>query len=204
MKQLINFKEFLLRESPVAYSGDFSGNKVKLNLIGKIGINKYYNEIKLVRSKRLTTTKNIKVFISKKRTKAVIGYFSTDDFVPCAELFLTVYKNMEQLGYNNVLQTSEVQTEYDSRTQGYASSLYLSLIEAGNTLISDYSQFDGARNLWRSIGNTPKINLDVYDDIDNVVKKNHIIVHTDIANLDKEWSCAPDNNCDNILFIAYK
>jgi hypothetical protein len=204
MKQLLSFREYLLTESPVAYPGDFKGNKVKLNLIGSIGIHNYYDEIPLIRSSRLLTTMDIRVFISKRRTKAVIGFFNEDSFVPCAELFLTVYKHIDSLGYKNVLQTSEVQTDYDSRNEGYASSLYLSLIEAGNTLISDYSQFDGARNLWRSISSTNNIKLDVYDDIERTVTKDHIIVHTDIANLDKEWSCAPNNKCDNILFIAYK
>lgn len=198
------FQEFLLQEAPVAYSGDFKGNKVKLNLISKTGIDRYYNEIKLVRSHRLQTSKDIRVFLIEKRTKAVIGFFNDDSFVPCAELFLTVYNSIDSLGYHNVLQTSEVQTDYNYRNEGFASSLYLSLIEAGNTLISDYSQFDGARNLWRSIGKTSGIKLDVYDDIDRVVSKEHIIVHTSIENLDKEWSCAPDNSCDNILFIAYK
>ena len=204
MKQIISFKEFLL-ESPVAYPGDFKGNKVKLNLISKTVINKYYTEIPLVRSVRLLTELDIQVYLINSRTKAVIGYFEDDSFVPMAELFLTVYNHIDSLGYKNVLQTSEVKTNSVSvYGAGYASSLYLSLIEVGNTLISDYSQFDGARNLWRTIGNTPKIKLDVYDDIDRSITKEHVILRTDISNIDKEWSCAPDNKCDNILFIAYK
>jgi hypothetical protein len=81
--------------------------------------------------------------------------------------------------------------------------MYLTLIRNGYTLVSDYSQFDGARNLWKSL-HKYQVHIDVYDEIDEAITKGHQIISTDFDNLDKEWSRFHMNerSKEHLLFVA--
>lgn len=202
MKKLLTFKEFILNESPIAYNGDYKGNRTVFGDISKTVLDKYYKEITLIKAKNLKLD-DVKVFIIDTETKAVIGRFEDNTFIVLGELYPSKYKDINKFGYKNVLQTSEVGVKKEYRGAGIGTSLYLSLINAGYTLISDYNQFDGARNLWRGLQGY-KIKLDVFDEVEDEITKKHKIIHTSIDNLDKEWSKFPSQNGDRYLFIAFK
>lgn len=205
---MLTYKEFVnkfLNESPIAHSGDFKGNKVKLGLISTIVLDKYWTKIPLIKSDRLDNSEKYEVYVIDNSKRAFIGYKTEDgkSYKIVSELFLSLYHEIDKFGYKKVLQTSEVRTDTVFRGFGFATSLYLSLINAGYTLISDYNQFDGARNLWKGLQGY-KIKLDVFDEVEDEVTKEHKIIHTNIDNLDKEWSKFPSQNGDRYLFIVFK
>ena len=207
MKGLMTFKEFsetFLNESPVAHDGDFKGNKVKLGLISVIVIDKYWKKLKLIPSIKLDSANDYKIFALDKK-RAFIGYLTQDkkNYKIVSELFLSSYTDIDKFDYKNVVQTSEIRTDYSFRGSGFATSLYLSLIDAGYTLISDYNQFDGARNLWRGLEGYD-VKLDVFDEVEDEITKEHKIIHTNIDSLDKEWSKFPKMSGSRYLFIAFK
>jgi len=71
-------------------------------------------------------------------------------------------------GYNNTYQVTESEISKKYRGKGYAKLLYEQLLRRKNmTLVSDYSQFDGVRNVWSSL--SKKYGVDVYDDNKNKV-----------------------------------
>ena len=200
-----SFKDYFISESPVGSRGDFEGNKVVVGNISKTVIEKYWKELKPTFSKGISIKDDIKVFFCDNRKSAIIGEWieGGKTFQIISELYLSTYKDIDKFGYKNVVQTSEVGTVKEYRGKGFATSLYLTLIENGFTLISDYYQFDGARNLWSGLQGYG-IKLDLFDEIEDALTKEHKIIHTDFDSMDKEWSKDPNNFGTKYLFIAFK
>lgn len=197
-------KEHLISESPIGSEGDFKGNKVVMGNISTTVIKKYWKELTPEFSKKLTDRKGIKVFFIDNKKRAIIGRFIEDDntFQVISELYLSTFKDIDKFGYKNVLQTSEVGTVKEYRGDEFVTSLYLTLIKSGVTLISDYYQYDGARRLWKGLQGY-RIKLDIFDDIEDIVTKEHKIIHTDFDSMDKEWSKDPNSSGIRYLFIAF-
>lgn len=199
-----SFKEFL-NESPIAYSGNHRSKKIKLGVVSSVVVEKYWKKLKIYKSERLSgiDAEDYQVFISPTEKIAMLGYFNQKDFVIISQLFFKTYTEINSSEYPNAIQTSEVATMEDYHGRGFGTSLYLTLLNNDFTLVSDYNQFDGARNLWRGLQGYD-IKLDLMNVCDYDITKNHKIIHTDIDNLDKEWSEFPETSGECYLFIAYK
>jgi hypothetical protein len=201
MKKVGRLLEYLIAEAPIAHRGDFSGEKTTLGSISKTVIQKYYKELKLYTIQD-TPYDNIKLYAFEDGNKFTLGEFAGDSFVIYTELYTSSYRDIEKFGYTNIIQSSEIFTLKTERGRGYGASLYYSLVMNGYTIISDWNQFDGARNLWKKLQNY--VVLDVYNELDDIIKTNHSIINTDWNILDKEWSRDTEISQNEFLFIAHK
>lgn len=107
--------------------------------------------------------------------------------------------------FPNLYQSAEIRTLSDYQGNGMAESIYQSLLYSGFQLISDYTQYDGARYLWRRLSQDRKLNMYVYDEInDKIVAEGHKINNVEYDKLDKEWTRDFFGKEKNMLFIVEK
>ena len=107
--------------------------------------------------------------------------------------------------FNNPWQSAEVRTRDRLQGNGFAESVYLSLLWSGYQLVSDYTQYNGARYLWRRLSHDRKLNMYVYDEInDKIVAEGHKINNVEYDKLDKEWTRDFFGKEKNMLFIVEK
>lgn len=137
--------------------------------------------------------------------QAIIGLYEKGniDFTVYGVLDLnTVYIP----GYSNTIKIDLVRVAEKERKYRLGTTLYLTLLYNGYTIVSDSIQFDNARRLWRTLSNNfPGISVDVIDSNTNtVLKSSHHIQNVDIPDLDLEWSYGSDISKKHIRFIAYK
>lgn len=91
--------------------------------------------------------------------------------------------------FPNLYQSAEISTRLTHRNNGMAESIYLSMLHSGFQLISDYTQYDGARGLWRKLSQNSELNMYVYDEReDKILAEGHKITNIEYDNLDKEWT----------------
>jgi hypothetical protein len=96
----------------------------------------------------------------------------------------------------SALQTNMVKIFVESKKQGVAKHLYELLVKNYNTIVCDYTQYDGARALWKSLAKG-----DYYLYLYNEVKD--ILTKVNNFNNDKDiWSFSPDVSKEYILLVV--
>lgn len=129
----------------------------------------------------------------------LVGLYSTKtedperDFERYSLLSTNRYEAMENpelvKKFPNLYQSSEIRTGLEYRDNGMAESIYLSMLYSGFQLISDYTQYVGARGLWRKLSQNSKLNMYVYDEReDKILAEGHKITNIEYDKLDKEWT----------------
>lgn len=129
----------------------------------------------------------------------IVGVYSTKsedpekDYERYSLLTTNRYEAMENpelvKKFPNLYQSAEIRTRLTHRSNGMAESIYLSMLHSGFQLISDYTQYDGARGLWRKLSQNSKLNMYVYDEReDKILAEGHKITNIEYDKLDKEWT----------------
>lgn len=108
---------------------------------------------------------------------------------------------------HKVLQVDSVYTDEDYRGRGISSFVYALLVEKGFIIVSDTSQFDDGKQLWKKISREAQFNdyvIHIIDDENGFVKdKSGKIISYDSSNIDdaKIWSSGMDFRGEHILLM---
>ena len=155
-----------LNESPVAVIDDWKGFETKDLRIGKKGIQLDWNLEDTMKDKY-----NHTLHVYSCNNKYILGAWGHENderkkevFVVIVQLEVIQRKDLRQMGYNNPIQMSKVETTKGFKDKGYGKLLYAWFIHNNYTLISDMIQFNGARKLYDSLSREKLIIADIIDD----------------------------------------
>lgn len=136
--------ERILNEMPESKIGEWIGEPMKM-VDTKIKKSVVHEKFKTI-----FTNENYKfVYSDKRHLGLVLEELNVD-------LYLIV-RQLKTISFNinskTAIQTSMIKISNRTINTKLAKTLYSALIAHGFTLVSDYEQYDGARALWKSIGN---------------------------------------------------
>lgn len=176
------FKEFL-GESPQAIIDNWSGFSVKTTRITKRVINTFWEVIHSDKN----NGKPYCIIKSKEKTNLyILGAWghegSKEVFVVITQLSTLPRKQLESF-MKKPIQMSEVETMSGFKGQGYAKILYSWFLFNGYTVISDNTQYNGARKLYSSLSKNDNVRVDLFDDENKVFIKKDI----DVDSGEEDW-----------------
>jgi hypothetical protein len=119
----------------------------------------------------------------------------------------TIMHYPDGIDQHKVLQVDSVYVKKDFRGLGISSFVYALLVEKGFIIVSDTSQFDDGKQLWKKISREAQFNdyvIHIIDDENGFVKdKSGKIISYDSSNIDdaKIWSSGMDFRGEHILLM---
>lgn len=152
-------REWMLNEMPYFVDGSFTAGEepMKNFSISKNGLSREYIELVDV-GKKFSDIHDMKVF-QNKQTKTIIVVKS----IPNNDLRMHVIVKLEiksvpsidvypdDINPRNIVQVDGVEVDHNMRSYGMTSMLYISLAQAGRTVLSDTHQFADGKELWMKI-----------------------------------------------------
>jgi len=184
---------FQINEAPVAVIDDWKGFETKDLRIGKKGIQLDWNLEDTLKDKYGHT-----VQIYSCNNKYILGAWGHEEterkkevFIVIVQLKITKRTDLKQMGYNNPIQMSKVETSKGFKDKGYGKLLYSWFIHNHYTLISDMIQFNGARKLYDSLSREKLIIADIIDDQERKILKHNTSVESGLEDWDFDtelWS----------------
>lgn len=188
----IKFKEYI-GESPQAIINDWSGFRKKLNHLTKKELENW--EMK-------SEIGSLKVY--KNKNKYILGQMITDIFVVYTTLKVLERNDLKPF-FKKPIQMSEVETDLKHRGNGYGRLMYKFILDSGYDLISDNTQYNGARKIYDSLERDINIKADLFDDHKKEFIKRDIRVDSGEENWDFDtdiWSY--DTEKSHILICLSK
>lgn len=176
------FRDFL-GESPQAVIDNWSGFSVKTTRITKRVINNFWEVIHSGEN----NGKPYCIIKSKEKPNLyILGAWGHEDtkevFVVITQLSTLPRKQLESF-MKKPIQMSEVETMSGFKGQGYAKILYSWFLFNGYTVISDNTQYNGARKLYSSLSKSQNVRADLFDDENKVFIKKDI----DVDSGEEDW-----------------
>jgi len=119
----------------------------------------------------------------------------------------TIINYPEGIKESEVLQVDSVYVRPEFREFGLASFAYMKLVEAGFIVVSDSSQFEDGKRLWKKLSREAHFNnyvIHLIDDEEGFLKdKNGEVITYDSSNIDdaKIWTAGIDLNGAHILLM---
>lgn len=173
---MISFKEFMkLNESPNGVYGEWSGDD-QMRLLGVT----LRDDVLERRWELLDEIDGIRFYLKTSKDSAV--GINKDNQV----IIHLIISSIEIHGDSGLegKQTNMVKIDDNYRDNKNATKLYSLLLEKGYVLVSDYTQYDGARALWKSLGRGDKFYSYTFNEITG-----KIIKQEDFDDKDSElWS----------------
>lgn len=109
--------------------------------------------------------------------------------------------------FNNIVQVDKVAVLRNSGTQGIASAVYKMIVDNGVTLVSDVTQFDPAKALWKKLAEDPEYKMYVAD-VDHGIFKNqdgvYIVYNGSNISDNDIWTEGSDYNGEYRVLILTK
>jgi hypothetical protein len=193
----------LLGETPYLHPGEMS--RIMLNNgISANAIRRDYSKLGQIR--------DLVVYIDSHHTHVIVidlnSEISNDRF---EQVFRVQFKQTNLLKFRhnfiNVIQVDKVAVLRNSGTQGIASTVYKMIVDAGFTLVSDVTQFDPAKALWKKLAQDPVYKIYVAD-IDRGIFQDEdgIDIVYDGTNINEHdiWTSGSDMNGSYRVLIMLK
>jgi hypothetical protein len=133
----------------------------------------------------------------------VVGFFAEDidknyktikdKFKVSGEISLEKMPNFEH--YSNILSVKAVKVVDNQYGRGIASGSYMSLIDAGYTLMGGEEQYYGARKLWKMFSNLEEYQVDIVDIATNTILETNVKLHHGEEDYDfdqRVWAYTPE------------
>lgn len=149
----------ILGEAPYLHPGEMS----RKMLDGGISVNAIKRDYK-----KLGQIQDLLVYMDSHSTHVIVIDSSsevTNDRLE--QVFRLQFKSSNLLkfknNFTNVVQVDKVTILRKSGTQGIASTVYKMIVDHGFILVSDVTQFDPAKSLWKKLANDPEYTMYVAD-----------------------------------------
>lgn len=119
----------------------------------------------------------------------------------------TIVNYPDGVDKTKVLQVDSVYTDEDFRGRGLSAYVYATLIEEGFIVVSDTSQFEDGKQLWKKISREAKFNdyvIHIIDDEEGFLKdESGKIISYDSSNIDdaKIWTSGINFHGEHILLM---
>ena len=167
-----------LNEAPVAVIDDWKGFESKDVRIGKKGIKLDWDLEDTIKDKYGHI-----VQIYSCGNKYILGAWGHENderkkevFIVIVQLDIIPRKDLHQMGYDNPIQMSRVETTKGFKDKGYGKLLYTWFIHNDYTLISDMVQYNGIRKTYDSLSREKSIIADIIDDQERKILKTDVRV----------------------------
>lgn len=191
-----SFKDLLL-ETPQAIIDDWGGFKVSTTRISKRVIDKFWTVLEeatdqgkpylIIQSKENPNLYNL----------GAMGHENEREvFIIITSLKILPRTHLKSL-IKNPIQMSEVETMSGFKGQGFATLLYKWFLNKDYTIISDNTQYNGARKLYDRLSKNHNIKADLFDDESKQFLKKDIDVDSGEEDWDfdsKLWSINADKS----------
>jgi hypothetical protein len=157
----------ILGETPYLHPGEMS----RKMLDGGISVNAIKRDYK-----KLGQIQDLSIYIDSHSTHVIVIDSSSEvSDGRLEQVFRLQFKSSDLLkfknNFNNIVQVDKVAVLRKAGTQGIASTVYKMIVDHGFTLVSDVTQFDPAKALWKKLADDPEYAMYVAD-VDHGIFKN--------------------------------
>lgn len=149
-----------LTESPMAVIDDWEGEKIKLGAMRYKAFAKYWKRLET-----LSPTDPLEAYIIKDGLsgRVVYGKHIGDDLGIYVEMTIIFRSDTKFIKPNTII-ISGVKTDIKMRYSGYASELYKILLKNGYSIMSDQTQYNGARKIYQKLHDSEDYTVSLWDD----------------------------------------
>ena len=189
-----------LQESPLAMPGDWDEGDVIIAQQSLLVHQKYWKKVGVLHGNKVVydITQGLNAYLVGRQD------LPKDKFIVIGRLDLDDEPVSISYGYPNLRSVSQVVVHQDYRGFQVATQLYRFVVKSGITLLSDMSQYFGARRLWARLSQQADMVVDVVDTARNAVVAREVQLHQGKldADFDKEyWSYDINAGKHNIRFV---
>jgi hypothetical protein len=200
----------ILAEMPYEIEGEMERAPFKNSFISDNSLERLYTPLGTVQVRN----EDVSLYLIKGKTSVLGSIRATKDGEPSNRLvFSLMFKEKHTLirvpihiDEAKILQVDKVSTDPDYEGQGIASYAYSTLAERGHIVLSDVTQFQDGKQLWKRMATKAhlrKYKIFILDDLFGVRKENGKPVEYDGSNIDdaKIWSKGEDYSKYHVLLM---